>query len=79
MGIGFILLCMGLVGVVVSAAGQYSHYSRDVSGATTARDLASDISGTLIPAAIGAFLALPGAILVLLDVLRGRKSQRRQA
>lgn len=75
---GFILLLAGVVGFLVSTAGMIGSF-RKVSEATPTQDLARDITGALIPAAIGGLLALLGVILVLFDFFYSRNSREGKA
>jgi len=70
---GWILMLAGLIGAAITAADIYVINTTKTIGSSSA--LAEAISNTLVPATLGALLALAGLILVLSGWWRGRRTK----
>ncbi len=74
---GWILILFGLVGLGITAAQMMTVMSADTIG--SASFLSDSISGTLVPATIGALFALAGVIMVSFGWWRRRLRKQRVA
>ena len=71
---GWFLILAGLVGAGISARGMRDVYVSQ--GGQASVGLAEEISGSLLPAGIGALVLLAGLIMVTAAWWRGRKAKR---
>lgn len=70
--IGWSLTICGLLGVLTTATGMLAIKSDETTDSST---LSENISGTLAPSVVGAFMILVGVIALLSSYFRGRSNQ----